>query len=256
MKNISGQYQDLLEGKMNKAQFLRNARMMFPNFVTNHNSFDDSVAILKQKGMLNEGDAVKGTPDKEPTYDSLTPDDKIKYKKVEQSPEVDEQDGIYPATTITDIPKTKTYKKVKNTSDGLEPIKDNDTKNELKKVKVVKENMAPEEIETAEVEISQNRSSIQAMADKMGISQEELFKLLLKKLGGLDEARFKKGTDIGKPGKGFEKIAKAAGKEYGSKEAGKRVAGAILNKVLNKESALESLVTKVMNETLSKKSAK
>jgi hypothetical protein len=256
MKNISGQYQDLLEGKMNKAQFLRNARMMFPNFVTNHNSFDDSVAILKQKGMLNEGDAVKGTPDKEPTYDSLTPDDKIKYKKVEQSPEVDEQDGIYPATTITDIPKTKTYKKVKNTSDGLEPIKDNDTKNELKKVKVVKENMAPEEIETAEVEISQNRSSIQAMADKMGISQEELFKLLLKKLGGLDEARFKKGTDIGKPGKGFEKIAKAAGKEYGSEEAGKRVAGAVLNKVLKKESVLERLVNKVMNETLSKKSAR
>ena len=189
MKNISGQYQDLLEGKMSQAQFLRNARMMFPNFVTNHNSFDDSVAILKQKGMLNEGDAVKGTPDKEPTYDSLTPDDKVKYKKVEQSPEVDEQDGIYPATTITDIPKTKTYKKVKNTSDGLEPIKDNDTKNELKKVKIVKENMEPEEIETAEVEISQNRSSIQAMADKMGISQEELFKILLKKLGGLDEAQ-------------------------------------------------------------------
>ena len=49
--------------------------------------------------------------------------------------------------------------------------------------------MEPEEIETAEVEISQNRSSIQAMADKMGISQEELFKLLLKKLGGLDEAQ-------------------------------------------------------------------
>jgi hypothetical protein len=141
MKNISGQYQDLLEGKMSQAQFLRNARMMFPNFVTNHNSFDDSVKILKTKGMLSEGDAVKGTPDKEPTYASLTPDDKIKYKKVEQSPEVDEQDGIYPATTITDIPKEKTYKKVKNESDGLEPIKDNDTKNEMKKVKVVKENL-------------------------------------------------------------------------------------------------------------------
>lgn len=141
MKNISKQYQDLLEGKMNQAQFLRNARMMFPSFVTQHNSFADSVIILKQKGMLNEGDAVKGTPDKEPTYASLTPDDKIKYKKVEQSPEVDEQDGIYPATTITDIPKEKTYKKVKNESDGLEPIKDNDTKNEMKKVKVVKENV-------------------------------------------------------------------------------------------------------------------
>jgi hypothetical protein len=141
MKNISGQYQDLLEGKMNQAQFLRNARMMFPSFVTQHNSFDDSVRILKQKGMLNEGNAVKGTPDKEPTYESPTPDVKTKYKKVEQSPEVDEQDGIYPATTLNDIPKVKANKKVKNESDGLEPIKDNDTKNEMKKVKVVKEGL-------------------------------------------------------------------------------------------------------------------
>lgn len=51
----------------------------------------------------------------------------------------------------------------------------------------------------------------------------------------LEEARFKKGTDIGKKGKGFAKIAKSAAKEYGSKEAGQRVAGAILKKVLKKE---------------------
>jgi hypothetical protein len=266
MKNISGQYQDLLEGKMNQAQFLRNARMMFPSFVTNHNSFDDSVKILKQKGMLVEGDAVKGTPDKEPTYESPTPDAKTKYKKVEQSPEVDEQDGIYPATTLTDIPKVKTTKRVKNESDGLEPIKDNDTKNEMKKVKVVKEgihdrditsaphtnvktpskgqgdynpkeraaslarlknmgpkteNIAPEEIETAEVEINTNDSSIQAMADKMGISQEELFKLLLKRLGGMKE----------------NKSIVASQTQ------------------VKKESVLERLVTKILNETLSKKSA-
>lgn len=141
MKNISGQYQDLLEGKMNQAQFLRNARMMFPSFVTQHNSFADSVTILKQKGMLVEGDAVKGTPDKEPTYDY--PTQPGKYKKVEQSPEVDEQDGIYPATTLTDIPKEKVSKpiKSKNRPDGLEDIKNNDTKNEMKKVKVVKESV-------------------------------------------------------------------------------------------------------------------
>jgi hypothetical protein len=187
MKNISIQYQELQEGKMTKHQFLRNARMMFPSFVTNHNSFDDSVKILKTKGMLVEGDAVKGAPDKEPTYDSPTPDAKTKYKKVEQSPEVDEQDGIYPATTLTDIPKIKANKKVKDTSSGLEPIKNNDTKNELKKVKVVKENVSPEALKGAEKEITKNDASIQTMAKKLGISEEELFKLLLKKLGGLKE---------------------------------------------------------------------
>jgi hypothetical protein len=149
MKNISGQYQDLLEGKMTQAQFLRNARMMFPNYVTNHNSFQDSITILKQKGMLVEGDAVKGTPDKEPTYDY--PTQPAKYKKVVQEPEVDEQDGIYPATTLTDIPKEEVSKPIKSKTrpDGLEPIKDNDTKNEMKKVKVVKEGIHDKDITSA-----------------------------------------------------------------------------------------------------------
>jgi flagellar biosynthesis chaperone FliJ len=50
----------------------------------------------------------------------------------------------------------------------------------------------------------------------------------------MEEARFEKGEDVGKPGKGFAKIAKAAAKQYGSKEAGQKVAGAILKKVVNK----------------------
>jgi hypothetical protein len=50
------------------------------------------------------------------------------------------------------------------------------------------------------------------------------------------------GKDIGKPGKAFAKIAKSAGKEYGSKAAGERVAGAVLNKLRAKESVEESEV--------------
>lgn len=41
----------------------------------------------------------------------------------------------------------------------------------------------------------------------------------------------KKGKDIGKPGKQFKKIAKSAGKKYGSKKAGEKVAGAVLKKL-------------------------
>ena len=52
------------------------------------------------------------------------------------------------------------------------------------------------------------------------------------------EERFKKGTDIGKPGKNFAKIAKKAAAKYGSKEAGERVAGSVLKKVLAKEEGL------------------
>jgi hypothetical protein len=48
------------------------------------------------------------------------------------------------------------------------------------------------------------------------------------------------GKDIGKPGKMFSKIAKSAGKRYGSKESGERVAGAVLAKLRAKESVEES----------------
>lgn len=47
------------------------------------------------------------------------------------------------------------------------------------------------------------------------------------------------GKDIGKPGKNFGKIAKSAGEKYGSAEAGKRVAGAILAKLRKEEVELE-----------------
>ena len=50
------------------------------------------------------------------------------------------------------------------------------------------------------------------------------------------------GQDIGKPGKNFAKIAKLAGAKYGSKAAGERVAGAVLNKLRAKESVEESEV--------------
>lgn len=52
----------------------------------------------------------------------------------------------------------------------------------------------------------------------------------------LSEERFEKGEDVGGPGFNFSKIARSAAKKYGSKEAGQRVAGAILKKVLKKES--------------------
>lgn len=39
------------------------------------------------------------------------------------------------------------------------------------------------------------------------------------------------GKDLGKPGKNFAKVEKKAAKEYGSKKAGERVAGAVLAKL-------------------------
>jgi hypothetical protein len=59
----------------------------------------------------------------------------------------------------------------------------------------------------------------------------------------LDEASYsakaaRAGKDIGKPGKAFAKIAKEAGKRYGSEERGKKVAGAVLAKLRAEETDL------------------
>jgi hypothetical protein len=184
MKSISVQYQELKEGRMTQHQFLRNARMLFPNHVTNHNSFEDSVKILKNRGLLNEGNAVKGTPDKAPSYDY--PTQPGKYMKVVQEPEVDEQDGIYPATTLTDIPKEEVSKpiKSKNRPDGLEPAKDKDKKNEMKKIRIVKEskkNLTESNVTREQIQKKYNemfgknpQTTFDDVAKALGISEQDI----------------------------------------------------------------------------------
>jgi hypothetical protein len=54
MKSIQNQYRDLKEGRMSQANFMRNLRMTMPQYVTNVTSFNDSVRILKNKGILAE----------------------------------------------------------------------------------------------------------------------------------------------------------------------------------------------------------
>jgi hypothetical protein len=92
---------------------------------------------------------------------------------------------------------------------------------------------------TSDEVINEKKSKKDYDGDGKIESSEEEYKGVkdkaIKKAKGLAEERFKKGTDIGKKGPGFEKIAKKAGKAYGSEEAGKRVAGAVLQKILAKK---------------------
>jgi hypothetical protein len=59
MKNINQQYIDLKEGKISTTQFLRNARLMHPNYITNVTSFNDAVKILKNKSVIFEAKEEK-----------------------------------------------------------------------------------------------------------------------------------------------------------------------------------------------------
>lgn len=70
----------------------------------------------------------------------------------------------------------------------------------------------------------------------------------------IDDLVLKKGVaegkDEGKPGKNFAKIAKSAAKEYGSKAAGERVAGAVRAKLMKQGKIEESIRLSESSDTL------
>ena len=55
MKTLQEQYNLLKEGKGHKDVFLKSARRLFPEFISNITSYNDTVTILKQKSILSEG---------------------------------------------------------------------------------------------------------------------------------------------------------------------------------------------------------
>ena len=66
--------------------------------------------------------------------------------------------------------------------------------------------------------------------------EQMMSQLSSEEIGAILEATYsakaaRAGKDIGKPGKAFAKIAASAGKRYGSKERGEKVAGAVLAKL-------------------------
>jgi hypothetical protein len=63
MKTLQEKYNLVKEGKLSKSQFKRDARMELPNFLTTFNGFEDTVSILKHKGILSETVVIE-TPKK------------------------------------------------------------------------------------------------------------------------------------------------------------------------------------------------
>ena len=98
--------------------------------------------------------------------------------------------------------------------------------------------------EKYEREASKGQSSRERRMNdpKTGINSKAFNDFYAAQMGGKkkktnEEVEYIEERDEGKPGLMFKKIAKKAAKEYGSEEAGNRVAGAIRKKVLAKEEA-------------------
>ena len=54
MKSLQNQYNQINEGKGHKDVFLKSARRLFPEYITNFATYKEAVTILKQKSIINE----------------------------------------------------------------------------------------------------------------------------------------------------------------------------------------------------------
>ena len=71
MRTLQEKYNAVLEGNYSKAEFVRDARMSQPQFITQYNGYDAAVQILKNKGMIAEAKM------QEPKYSTAKPEDTI-----------------------------------------------------------------------------------------------------------------------------------------------------------------------------------
>ena len=121
--------------------------------------------------------------------------------------------------------------------DFLDMDKDGDKKEPMKKAVADKKMKEDTEFKDKLIEalkgkqhkIDKNKNNKIDAQDFASLRKEESEELDEK--AGYSAKAARAGKDIGKPGKAFGMIAKKAGERYGSAEAGKRVAGAILAKL-------------------------
>ena len=103
MKTLQEKYKAVLEGKYSKAQFVRSAKMEVPQFISQYNGFEDSINILKNKGMLVEQEQ------KVPEYDK--PSSGVSLESLERGIDYElEKMGI---DTATEVPSKEDYAKAK-----------------------------------------------------------------------------------------------------------------------------------------------
>jgi hypothetical protein len=108
MRTLTEKYRAVQEGRFAKAQFLRDARLDQPQLISQHNSYNDAVQILKNRGLLFEAEAL---PVYRPTI--VQPEDQFSIDSVERGIDVEiEKMGVL----VPMIPDEEEYDKAKATT--------------------------------------------------------------------------------------------------------------------------------------------
>lgn len=93
MKTLTDKYKLLLENKFSREQFLRDARLECPDLITRHNSIDDTITILLNKGLIYEG--------KNKDNDTMQPVDKFPVEAVDRGIDVELENMGLDSTEIS-----------------------------------------------------------------------------------------------------------------------------------------------------------
>jgi hypothetical protein len=99
MKSLQNKYNLIKEGKGNKELFLKEAKALFPNVVTNALTFDQAIHNLSERGIISEalvfgGIAQPTTPDWFKVFKENTGDVKAELKKTDKEVEEAETKGF------------------------------------------------------------------------------------------------------------------------------------------------------------------
>ena len=207
MKNIQKQYTDLLEGKMSKANFMRNVRMQFPQHISPVTSYDDSIKILKGKRILAEAAKPEGVYGHNPNAEAETSRgiDHLNYYQVYHGIQYE----LAKMPEITDETYIAARKKVVDTI-----LKDPDAYKELqlanfKAVKAMDEDLKMKEVKPGNLVDKPNEMKV-VKKDVKGNTQDTLEKKEKKKS---KTAGVKEMTQTPKKAKGIAKVMEVPGKE-------------------------------------------
>ena len=207
MKNIQKQYTDLLEGKMSKANFMRNVRMEFPQYVAPSNSYDDAVNILKSKRILSEAAKPEGVYGHNPNAEAQLSRgiDHLNYYQVYHGIQYE----LAKMPEITDENYIKVRKKVVDTI-----LKDPDAYKQLqlanfKAVKAMDEDLKMKEVKENNLVDKPNEMKVIKKNAKSN-TENTLEKKEKKKS---KDAGIKQMTQTPKKAKGISKVMEVPGKE-------------------------------------------
>jgi hypothetical protein len=274
-KTLQEQYNLIKEGKGNKAYFLKSAYRLFPDMVSQVNSFEDTTRILKNRGIISENIGGLVTTGKKQDWHAIFNENMANLKEAKAEEKETTKEVTDMATRGYDYKDEKNYDNVfgqefldgyytemkdpKNAGKGVEELRAIVAKNLAKDISYYVKNgqfgvkglgyttEAPGLGEPKEPKGKYKSSGYGDLKESVLRSQiyllikEVLEEVKEKPSAGLtkkEKSTISKkahaGKDIGKKGKGFKKVAKAAEKEYGSEEAGKKVAAAAMWKNLAK----------------------